>query len=345
MKDSISTDTKFLVGNMFGILNDKEFKQHISYKEDYERSLYFSKKDGGVIRFNNVVAKTKIGAKGGLDKDKQERLSLNKKDAQYLIDKYPDMVRLNPRREGEILLKQPKAGGAATPEEDSGIQELTIRNKDAYEKAKERLLEVLRETTLPKIGKPEAEKVSAKRVEKGYRRVTNRADVIGSIGRTITFGYGLRKFKGYGEFSPNKRFPELLKRLAEFGNRVVPKGWSYETITLNEGVKAKKHKDSKNVGDSVIIGIGDFTGGDIKVWDVEDKNGKAYNLHDRPLMFNGNSHFHQTTPFKGERYTMIFYKQGKPGKTRGVPMKGKGEEDPESDTDDEEDDVSGGIFA
>jgi hypothetical protein len=341
MKDSTSTDTKFLVGNMFGILNDKEFKQYISYKEDYERSLYFSKKDGGVIRFNNVVAKTKIGAKGGLDKDKQERLSLNKKDAQYLIDKYPDMVRLNPRREGEILLKQPKVGGGAD-EEDSGINAIPIRNRAKYEEAKERLLEVLRETTLPKIGKPEAEKVSAKRVEKGYRRVTNRADVIGSIGRTITFGYGLRKFKGYGEFAPNKRLPELLRCLAEFGNRVVPKGWSYETITLNEGVKAKKHKDSKNVGDSVIIGIGDFTGGDIKVWDVEDKNGKAYNLHDQPLMFNGNTHYHQTTPFKGERYTMIFYKQGKPGKTRGVPMKGKGEEDPEED----EDEVYyGGIFA
>lgn len=227
-------------------------------------------------------------------------------------------------------------------EEDTGIRPIPIRNKAKYEEAKERLLEVLRDTTLPKIGKPERAEVSAKRVEKGYRRVTNRADVIGSIGRTITFGYGLRKFKGYGEFAPNKRHPELLKRLAEFGNRAVPKGWTYETITLNEGVKAKKHKDNKNVGDSVIIGIGDFTGGDIYVWDAEDKNKKAFNLHDQPVMFNGNTHFHQTAPFKGERYTMIFYKQGKPGKTRGVPMKGKGED---SDSEEEEDVYYGGIFA
>jgi hypothetical protein len=78
------------------------------------------------------------------------------------------------------------------------------------------------------------------------------------------------------------------------------------------------------------------------VWDAEDKNGKAFNLHDQPLMFNGATHYHQTTPFKGERYTMIFYKQGKPGKTRGVTMKGKGEDEK---TEDEDEVYYGGIFA
>jgi len=74
-------------------------------------------------------------------------------------------------------------------------------------------------------------------------------------------------------------------------------------------VKAKKHIDSKNVGASVIIGIGDFTGGEIRVWNQEGNKHQDKNLHDHPVMFNGGLLAHETQPFKGDRYTMIFYKQ------------------------------------
>jgi len=101
-------------------------------------------------------------------------------------------------------------------------------------------------------------------------------------------------------------------------------------------VKANKHKDSKNLGRSVIIGIGDFKGGDIKVWDAEDKDPKVFDLHDKPVFFNGGLLFHQTTPFSGERFTMVFYKQMWEGTVKGVPMVGKGES---------EEVETGGIFA
>jgi hypothetical protein len=211
---------------------------------------------------------------------------------------------------------------------ETGIQILPIRSKSAYETAKTALLEELKDITIKRLGTP---------VKDVKNPVTGRADVIGTIGRTMTMGYGMVKFKGYREFVWNKKYPELLKRLVEFGNRVVPKGWDYETITVNHGVKAKKHKDTGNAGDSVIIGIGDFTGGDIKVWDENDKNPKEYNLKDQPLMFNGATHYHQTMPFKGDRYTFIFYRQKREGTSKGVTMKGKGECD--------DDTISGGIFA
>jgi hypothetical protein len=151
----------------------------------------------------------------------------------------------------------------------------------------------------------------------------------------MTFGFGDTR-QGIKEYATNKKHPELLKALAEFGNCVVPLGWDYNGITLNEGVKANKHKDSKNLGPSVIIGIGDFTGGGIEVWDKDDKDPKVFNLHDKPVMFNGGMLFHQTTPFEGERYTMVFYRQLWEGDVKGVPMKGSGKM---------EGTLTGGIFA
>jgi hypothetical protein len=349
MSAGYTTKLRFLIGAFYGIINTKKPAYKLKYgdnQEDKERTLRYWVEDKKLVRFNDVAPKTVIYAPGGMTADVPDRIKRTKEGTEKIIKEFPEYVRQTYKKASstyDLLFRTGKiAGGGGAEEdeeEDTGIRELPIRNEAKYEEAKERLLEALRAATLPKIGKPAAA-ATEKQKSKGFSRVTGRADVIGSIGRTVTFGYGMRKFKGYGEFAPNKKYPELLKCLAEFGNRVVPKGWTYEAITLNEGVKAKKHKDNKNSGDSVIIGIGDFSGGDIKVWDAEDKNGKAFVLHDQPLMFNGATHYHQTTPFKGERYTMIFYKQKKPGKTRGVPMKGAG---PTMEEDDE--DVSGGIFA
>ena len=192
----------------------------------------------------------------------------------------------------------------------SPIRILDIRDRERYDTARTALLDQLRKTTVPGIkgGVPDAG--------------PGRGDVIGKIGRTMVFGYGMRTFKGYGEFVSNKRCPDLFKCLVEFGNLVVPKDWTYQAITLNHGVEAKKHKDSKNCGDSVIIGIGDYTGGNLRIWETDDCEGEDYDLHNTPRMFNGSEHYHQTMPFEGERYTMIFFKQRKEGGTAGVTMIG-----------------------
>jgi hypothetical protein len=209
--------------------------------------------------------------------------------------------------------------------ESEGIKELPIRNRVKYDEARRKLLEILSETTIKPIV-PVRPKNVGKNAQGYPTHPTNRGDVIGTIGRTMTMGFGMVKFRGYREFVANANHPVLLRRLVEFGNLCVPKGWAYETITLNEGVKAKKHKDGYNNGDSVIVGIGDYTGGNLKVWDENDENVKTFNIHDRPLMFNGALHYHQTTSFKGTRYTFVFYRQKKHGKVKGVVMRGSGDD-------------------
>lgn len=104
MKDSISTDLKFCIGHMHGILNSHKHLLTLTYKEDYERTLQYALDSNGVLRYNGIVAKTKMGASGGLGKSVKDRLEENKKSSEYLLEKYPGLVRLNPRRPGEILL-------------------------------------------------------------------------------------------------------------------------------------------------------------------------------------------------------------------------------------------------
>jgi hypothetical protein len=208
--------------------------------------------------------------------------------------------------------KPPKVELSEAERTDTSIKSMGIRNKSAYNKARDELLTLLREHTVKKISNP------------SMTSSTNRGNVIGTIGRTETFGFGDTR-RGFAPYATNDKKPELFKALVKFGNTVVPKGFDYQGITLNHGVKAKKHKDAKNVGPSILIGIGDFTGGKIRVWDGADKNPKDFDLHDKPVMFNGGLLYHETQPFNGERYTFIFYKQNRrprSGKIDGQTLRG-----------------------
>jgi len=179
---------------------------------------------------------------------------------------------------------------------DTSVKHVPIRNKAKYNEAKQRLLEALSKMTVPKLN-----------VDKRPGEA-NRGNILGTIGRQMTFGFGDNRH-GWNFYKTNEKYPDVFKALIDFGNQVVPKGWEYQGITLNHGVKAKKHVDSKNVGASVIVGIGDFTGGDIRVWQGEKH--KDWALHDKPVMFNGGLLAHETQPFEGNRYTFVFYKQGR----------------------------------
>jgi len=98
-----STNLKFLIGHMFGIINRK-IQLQMQLKVDYELSLENAVRDGGVIRLNHVAATTKMGNKGGIGKSVEERQKTYVKVVDALMKKYPGLVRKNPRREGEILL-------------------------------------------------------------------------------------------------------------------------------------------------------------------------------------------------------------------------------------------------
>jgi hypothetical protein len=101
MREKYTTDLRFIIGVTFGYIvrHDKRLEPSIlsETKEDYEQTILYFKKDGGVLRFNNITAKTKFNAPGGLGTDRYER---NKNASEYLVKTYPDIVKRRDRKDG-----------------------------------------------------------------------------------------------------------------------------------------------------------------------------------------------------------------------------------------------------
>lgn len=88
-KDKITTDLRFIIGCFYGIINTNIEKVICNNKDDVERTIQYYKRDGIVIRYNNIGVKTKFYAKGGLGLLK-ERMPIIVKEVDYLELTYPE---------------------------------------------------------------------------------------------------------------------------------------------------------------------------------------------------------------------------------------------------------------
>jgi len=99
-----TTDLRFIVGALMGFINEKiTLDLDIKIKGDYEYAIQSYMNNGGIIRFNKITFKYDIA------KNEGERINTMINDADILTKKYPDLVRMNARRNnkknmGEILL-------------------------------------------------------------------------------------------------------------------------------------------------------------------------------------------------------------------------------------------------
>jgi hypothetical protein len=328
MKNTISTGLKFIIGLCYGFISTPDDKSLITelvkQKEDYERSIKYFIKFGKIIRFNYISVNTTYYAKGGISSWMKDRKKDMETSAKLLLKHYPEYVNsIFYRKDGTAEIKLKKIDNSIeglgkkididfTKLDDTSVFYEKIENTEKYLKLKEELFNKLEETKIPKIEGPRSDK-----------RKT-RGDLLGFNAWTFTFGCGGRRNLGVGEFSPNSRYPELFDLLVKYGNEIVPKGYKYQVITVNKDMKAKKHTDGGNAGFSVITGLGDFSGGELNVYDKNGKNPVDYDLKDHTLIFNGSLLPHMTKPFKGRRYTIIYYAQKKPCQVKGKKMIGNG---------------------
>lgn len=95
-------------------------------------------------------------------------------------------------------------------------------------------------------------------------------------------------------------YPDLYKQAKKVAGEFFP-DLKYNTIQVNKNVQCIPHKDSLNVGPSVIFTLGNFTGGRLYVENV------AHDIFKKPLIFNGFEQTHWTEPFEGDRYSFIYY--------------------------------------
>lgn len=316
-KAVVSTELSYIIGALYGVVNvDPPALLYGDNQEDKERTLRYYAADGVVVRLNKWTIQTNYYAPGGMDSP--TRKAETEAATQKLADEFLGLVRRRwkPRYEVWDLTFCPPPVSMKDVMDDTITE---VSKRAGYAEARAALLVELRKPTF----KPR----KLQKAPPGDRsRHGTRADVIGDVGHSITLGYGNTREFGIGEFSWNRKYPDLLRALINFGNKVVPPGWEYTAITLNKNVRAKKHRDGNNVGRSVIVGIGDYTGGDLRVWNLAGTEHADLDLRDRPAMFNGALRAHETQPFDGERWTIIYYRQKHQGVCAGMPaMRGDSE--------------------
>ena len=86
----VTNNLKYIIGALYGVINDKTIKVSLDQAEDYERTLKSYVKYGGMIRFNNYSGYTTYYASGGMQaagrtssKEDSDKKQLVKKYSQY----------------------------------------------------------------------------------------------------------------------------------------------------------------------------------------------------------------------------------------------------------------------
>ena len=152
----------------------------------------------------------------------------------------------------------------------------------------------------------------AKLVQWGRNKGTNKYDKVGFPCESQNFGMVIKRFCNNGnpaikfdskfqEASNNEKYPVVYNMLKKLIHEIDP-NFEYNSITLNHNFKCEPHYDKNNKTPSLIIGLGDYKGGELVVEGVD------FDIQCNPLVFNGGFLKHWTNDFIGDRYTIVYYK-------------------------------------
>ncbi|GMI03031.1 hypothetical protein TrLO_g8883 [Triparma laevis f. longispina] len=102
----------------------------------------------------------------------------------------------------------------------------------------------------------------------------------------------------------NAAFPELVKTAFALERALLPDRPPSSTIAVNRNAQFRPHTDSgAGAGQSLslIVALGDYVGGELMV------EGETENIRYRPVEFDGWKERHYTIPFKGERFSLVWF--------------------------------------
>ena len=108
-----------------------------------------------------------------------------------------------------------------------------------------------------------------------------------------------------------KKYPHIMDLFEIFINSHSP-SFKFSSVYINKNTVCKKHVDSKNTGESLIVSFGDFTGGEIVLYNNQNSfNDKSQpyeiNIQYRSLIFDGSKIYHSSNEFEGLRYSIVFF--------------------------------------
>jgi len=277
-KEPLTTCLNFIVGGFYGFINrpnEPDLQQFDNHRDDIEKTIRYFIKDGIVLRFNKIGYKTKYYAAGGLGK-LSERIDKIKLGSQLLETHFGSYGKILIRKNGiwEFKLYKLKAKSKETFE----IKILPILSKSEFEPLFQKL-----------------EKITISSINANNRRgfPKHRAATFGTIRKRFTGVVGLSKY--------SIKYPEIYNEMLRIGKLICP--FEFTSIYLNKNVTCPKHRDDKNVGDSLLISFGDYTGGNIVI------NETIYDANCCPIVFNGGELEHYNTDdLQGTKYSLVFFK-------------------------------------
>jgi len=119
----------------------------------------------------------------------------------------------------------------------------------------------------------------------------------------FVLGFVLNYARGWCASKATKRYPELARLLCSFV-RSRQKSFKFTSIMVNKGTSAL-HVDTLNCGPSLIISLGDHSGGELWQYHKPDQ-GKVLTIKNRLVMTDGLLP-HMTLPHDGERFSLVFF--------------------------------------
>jgi hypothetical protein len=128
-------------------------------------------------------------------------------------------------------------------------------------------------------------------------------------GRTQAYGIinRVKGGRGIGLGMNCEMFPKIWeagKKLAE----EIATDINWTTFMLNMNYEAKTHIDKNNIGESLVVAFGDYTGGELVAIDP-DGNETEYNIRYKPVIMDASVIPHYVKPItSGTRYSIIFFR-------------------------------------
>ena len=160
--------------------------------------------------------------------------------------------------------------------------------------------------TLPDMDPEDADVVHLLATIKKRKIPINTERKNSGLGRSTTFGIAYKKFQGheYKWCVNNTKYPELYDALLKVGRKICPV--PFYAIQVNHNYAALPHYDMNNVGHSVIVSIGDYTGG---AFCIKDGDGDLnFNINYKPILVNATTNLHWVDDItSGDRYSFVFF--------------------------------------
>lgn len=112
--------------------------------------------------------------------------------------------------------------------------------------------------------------------------------------------------KGFYETKIMEQYPELRWVFEEFKDLYFS-DFCFTNVQMNKNFPCPPHKDGANVGESVLVCLGEYGGGELVIKDYPELGENVIDTRNSIYRFNGSLFEHWVKPFEGTRYSLVFY--------------------------------------